>query len=343
MRRAGLLQSRKVAHAERSKASLGRTMAEPEIPRGCAARDDMTFPAFVNGLCNSPVKRARTAFCIILHNMLWLASDLIIFDCDSTLSLIEGIDELARLAGQEAEIAALTKHAMEGDIPLESVYERRMVAVNPTRAQLRTVKKAYRDRMVADAPAVIAALQALDKQVFIVSGGLRDAVADFGEWLGVPPDHIFAVGMEYNQLSGDWWRYHRPNETEHFLAVENHPLTATGGKTTVIETEIRSRYKGRAMLIGDGLSDLEARPAVDLFVGFGGATKRARIAAEAEVFISTPFLSPIVALACGRSTAAAASPVLADGLRRIEQGEVVFRDPEKRAAFWRVYRRPMRS
>jgi len=57
--------------------------------------------------------------------MLWLASDLIIFDCDSTLSLIEGIDELGRLAGQESEIAALTKRTMDGDLPLESVYERR--------------------------------------------------------------------------------------------------------------------------------------------------------------------------------------------------------------------------
>ncbi len=233
--------------------------------------------------------------------MLWFPFDLIIFDCDSTLSLIEGIDELARLAGQEAEIAALTKRAMEGDIPLESVYEKRMVAVKPTRAQLRAVRQAYRDRCVADAAQVIAALHEQGKQVFIVSGGLREAVVDFGEWLGITTDHIFAVGMEYNQLSGEWWRYHRPNETEQFLAVEAHPLTATGGKTAIIENEIRSHYKGRAMLIGDGLSDLEARPAVDLFVVFGGAVERARILAEADVFIPPPTLIPVVALAAGRS------------------------------------------
>ena len=36
---------------------------------------------------------------------------LIVFDCDSTLSSIEGIDELARLRGEEtfAEIEALTR------------------------------------------------------------------------------------------------------------------------------------------------------------------------------------------------------------------------------------------
>ena len=39
---------------------------------------------------------------------------LIVFDCDSTLSSIEGIDELARLAGPSAfkEVEALTHAAM---------------------------------------------------------------------------------------------------------------------------------------------------------------------------------------------------------------------------------------
>jgi len=270
-----------------------------------------------------------------LTHMLWLPSDLIIFDCDSTLSLIEGIDELARLAGQEAEIAALTKKAMEGDVPLEAVYERRMVAVKPTRAQMRAIKKAYRDHVVPDAPAVIAALQGMGKQVFIVSGGLVEAVADFGEWLGVPRDRIFAVGVEYDQLSGEWWRYYRPNDAEQFLAVEDHPLAATGGKIAIIENEIRSKYKGRAMLIGDGLSDLEARPAVDLFVGFGGAAKRARVAGEADAFIHTPHLSPVLPLACGRS--APRSALMSDGLRRVTDGDVTFADSERLEAFKAAY------
>lgn len=128
---------------------------------------------------------------------------------------------------------------MEGDIPLEAVYERRMVAVKPTRTQLRAVRQAYRDKMVTDAPDVITTLKAMGKEVFIVSGGLREAVADFGEWLGFASDHIFAVGMEYNQLSGEWWRYNQPNHAESFLAIETHPLTATGGKAAVIENEIR--------------------------------------------------------------------------------------------------------
>jgi phosphoserine phosphatase len=264
--------------------------------------------------------------------MLWLSFDIVIFDCDSTLSLIEGIDELAHLVGQGAEIAALTRRAMEGDVPLEYVYERRMQTIQPTRAQLRAIRKAYRDRVVVDAKAVVSDLLAMGKQVYIVSGGLREAVSDFGEWLGISSDHIFAVGMDYDQLSGEWWRYDRANDTERFLAVEAHPLAAAGGKPAVIENEIRAGARGRAMLIGDGLSDLEASPAVDLFVGFGGAAARARVAAGADIFIQTARLSPIVALAAGRSEPQGVC--FADGLSRIAAGEVTFRDPERQAAFW---------
>src|SRR5258706_8813294 len=59
----------------------------------------------------------------------------IVFDCDSTLSRIEGIEELskARPAAVVAEIAELTAQAMDGRVPLEEVYGRRLQLVAPRR------------------------------------------------------------------------------------------------------------------------------------------------------------------------------------------------------------------
>ena len=57
--------------------------------------------------------------------------DEIFFDCDSTLSTIEGIDELARLKGVEARIVELTNAAMDGKIPLQEVYAERLEACWP--------------------------------------------------------------------------------------------------------------------------------------------------------------------------------------------------------------------
>jgi len=46
-----------------------------------------------------------------------MSFDVICFDCDSTLSRIEGIDELARRVGMGEEMSKLTDLAMNGVVP----------------------------------------------------------------------------------------------------------------------------------------------------------------------------------------------------------------------------------
>jgi phosphoserine phosphatase len=282
---------------------------------------------------------------------LWPIYNLAIFDCDSTLAAMEGIDELAHIAeneGQDAEriafhIASLTKKAMEGDIPLEAVYGQRLQAVNPTQAQVRQLAGMYRERTIPDARQVVEAMQVLDVEVFIVSGGLIEPVREFGVWLGIPRQNIFAVDVEYDQLAGKWWRYwEQPggqNPDADHLAVETNPLTGSKGKNRVV-ARIRAMHPGRALMVGDGLSDLEARHDVDLFIGFGGAVYRQGVASESPVYIHTPSLAPVFPLALGL---AGRTPhytrLWAEGLQRILSGEVSFKDPDMHKAFLTVLRR----
>lgn len=282
---------------------------------------------------------------------IWPISKLVIFDCDSTLSSIEGIDELARLSTTEDDvalnIAKLTKRAMEGDIPLEAVYDQRLGVVKPTQAQVRHIAKIYRQTVIPDAPALIEALQTLGTKVFIVSGGLVEPVRDFGVWLGVPFERIFAVDMEYDQLSGQWWRYWEQsggqNPRANYLSAGPSPLTGSGGKNRIIE-QIRAEHPGRALLVGDGLSDLEAGIAVDLFIGFGGAMYRQRVMEEAAIYIQTASLAAVLPLALGQAgNAPRFAPLWAEGLRRIHAGEVSFRDPQTRRDFLSAMRRGSHS
>src|SRR3972149_4689827 len=172
------------------------------------------------------------------HPPVWPLTDLVIFDCDSTLSRVEGINELARLTGTTTDVAALTQRAMNGEVPLESVYAYRLRTSNPTQAQVSHLRRVYRENVITDAREVVTALQDLGCKVFIVSGGLYDPVRDFGVWLDIPRDHIYAVDMEYDQLAGRWWRYwEQPggqNPNANHLAVEANPLTGTRGKNRVI-------------------------------------------------------------------------------------------------------------
>lgn len=228
--------------------------------------------------------------------MRWPPYQHVFFDCDSTLTTVEGIDVLAENAGKKWRVEVLTRAAMDGDLKLEDVYAKRLQAVRPTHEQISLIRSAYKRNLVEDATAVIAALQFLGHQVYIISGGLAEPVAEFGVYLGVPRQNIRAVQVEYNHLSGQWWT--GENAQERYLTYEEGALTVSDGKAHIVK-ELLAGKNGRSLLIGDGSSDLLASQAVDLFVGFGGVATRSRVLAEAPAFIHSPSLAPILALAAG--------------------------------------------
>lgn len=232
----------------------------------------------------------------------WASFDLIFFDCDSTLSAIEGIDELARFKGKEWRVGVLTQKAMDGDLDLREVYGKRLQAIRPTKEQLKAIEERYWETIVPDTAAVIEALRFLGKQIFIISGGLAEPVRGFGKRLGVPPENIRAVELEYNELSGNWWRYYDPAEQARktYLDYDEGPLTVSSGKPSIV-TELAGERHGRRLMVGDGVSDLATRSVVDLFVGFGGVAARQKVIDGAEVFVSSGSLAPILPLAAGTS------------------------------------------
>lgn len=237
-----------------------------------------------------------------MDELRWTSFDLIFFDCDSTLSAIEGIDELARFKGKEWRVGVLTEKAMNGDLDLAEVYGKRLQAIRPTRGQLKAIEERYWETIVPDTEAVIAALRFLGKQIFVVSGGLAEPVRGFAKRLGVGPENVRAVELEYNELSGDWWRYYQP-ETRHrqtYLDYNEGPLTISSGKPAIIQSLANGKF-GRRLMVGDGASDLATKPVVDLFVGFGGVVARDKVKNEADVFVHLNSLAPILPLAAGPS------------------------------------------
>ncbi len=259
--------------------------------------------------------------------------DFVFFDCDSTLSTIEGIDELARLKGKFDEVKEMTDAAMDGEVYLHSVYDRRLELLAPTHEEVAGIDTLYRQTVVQHAGDVIGALAAAGKEVFIVSGGLLAAVRPFGRWLGVPHDHIRAVSLEYDELSGEWWDYLQDQWDQRtdveYKDSEETPLVQSEGKYDVVTGMLGSR-RGRSMLIGDGVSDLAARSAVDLFVGFTGVVSRPHVVNESDVLITGDSLAPVLALALTESERETLSgsvyeDVLEESLARFQAGEVIIR------------------
>jgi phosphoserine phosphatase len=277
----------------------------------------------------------------------WTSSDLIFFDCDSTLSAIEGVDELARLKGKEWRVGLLTQKAMDGDLDLAEVYGKRLRAIRPTRLQLASIEQLYWDSMVPDTAEVIAALHYLGKQVFIISGGLAAPVKGFGAKLGVPEQRIRAVELEFNELSGAWWKYydHGASGTQSYLDYEESPLTISAGKPQIVQ-QLAGNAWGRKLFVGDGMSDLHTRPVVDLFVGFGGVARREKVEHGADVYVTANSLAPILPIAAGEHGASRLQgtvfeATLQKGLAMCSDTDsVLFRIPALAGAFANTFPAP---
>jgi len=204
------------------------------------------------------------------------------FDCDSTLSAIEGVDELLQWAppGLRADIAALTEQAMAGTLPLADVYERRLAALAPHRDRLDDIGRLYVERLVPDAAAVVRALQSLGKRVGIISGGLLVPVQHVANHLGIEAADVHAVPLQFDANGGyvdfdrrsPLWRNHGKVEVVRSLPASHHPLA----------------------FVGDGFTDAETRGHVAKFIGFGGVVARPRVRELAEVFVTDPSLAAVL-------------------------------------------------
>jgi phosphoserine phosphatase len=199
---------------------------------------------------------------------------LVFFDVDSTLVTIEGIDELA---GGNPDVARLTEAAMNGDIPLEQVYGRRLEFIRPTRTAVDALGKRYVASIVAGAAETVDALRSAGVTVHLVTAGIAQAIAPLADRLGIPADRVHAVALQFNE-AGKYAGYDT-----------NSPLTRAGGKEIVVR-EVRHETPGRAAFVGDGASDLDTKQAVDLFIGFGGVVVREKVKEEADVFVTEPDL-----------------------------------------------------
>ncbi len=225
--------------------------------------------------------------------------DAIVFDCDGTLSQIEGIDQLAEMNGVGGKVKEMTANAMgEGGLTLE-IYEERLNIVQPTTAQLLTLGEMYAEKVTPFASTVIQDLQELGKSVYIMSAGLLPSVLQLGEFLGVPRENVFAVDIMLDANSGAYKDFDRKS-----------PLTTSVGKATILK-KLSAQHK-RIALIGDGMNDAASAHAVDCFIGFGGNFDRQIIREKSDFYISERTLLPVLPLCATPDEVEGISPVESD-------------------------------
>ncbi len=199
------------------------------------------------------------------------------FDCDGTLTRIEGIDELARRSGRDTEIAPLTSAAMDGTLSIEDVYAKRLEIVRPNRDALEWLGERYLEELVEGAGETVAALQRLRKPVYVVSGGLLQPVTRLAEALAIAPANVCAVDVHLDS-AGNYVGFDT-----------NSPLARSDGKADICRG-LSARH-GPIALVGDGVTDLAAKSSGAYVVGFGGVAHRKVMAEGADSFIADATLT----------------------------------------------------
>ncbi|MEZ5413466.1 MAG: HAD-IB family phosphatase [Opitutaceae bacterium] len=198
---------------------------------------------------------------------------LLFIDCDSTLSAIEGVDELARLRGPVCfeEVEAMTHAAMDGRVPIHEVFGRRLEIIRPTREECAVIGRRYIEQVEPAAKAVIAEAKGRGWTPVILSAGFAPVIAPLAAYLDIA--RIEAVRLDFDP-EGNYAGFDR-----------DYPTTRNGGKPARILQLKEELRPARTIMVGDGISDLETASVVDLFIGFGGYVQRPRVRDSAPVFI----------------------------------------------------------
>ena len=204
----------------------------------------------------------------------------IVFDFDSTLVKIEGLDEIARCQGKLADIEQITNAGMDGALPFSKSLRTRFDQLAPNIKDIDFLIDAYERALVPGAAEVIAKFQENGANIFISTGGIKAAVLPVAKDLGIKQEHVFAVCTNLDMYGN--------------LKLKNSCLmTRDGGKAQVVAMIQRL---GPTVMIGDGMTDFEAGKYADKFIGFGGIVERESVKSLSDTYITEGALYKLLEL-----------------------------------------------
>lgn len=176
----------------------------------------------------------------------------IFIDFDSTLTKVEGLDELANIAFADnpnraqiaAEIARLTDAGMSGEISFGESLRRRVRLLNANRSHVHELADFLQTQISDSFLRNAAFLREYRKQIYVISGGFLEFILPVTNRLGILENHVFANNFVFDER-GD------------IIGIDEKNLLANDkGKIKILQT---LDLRGEIFVIGDGFTDYELR------------------------------------------------------------------------------------
>ena len=215
-------------------------------------------------------------------------SRLLLFDFDSTLVTIEGLDVLASKLPPDghAAIEALTEAAMGGTLDFAASFSKRLEILRPSRADCDWVAEQY---MAAISPGAVDAIRELARDGWtfaVVSGGLRASIHPIARHLfaGVNFEGVFANDVDFENDSGNA----EEASAGAFGGVAAGSMVSLGLTKSSVADDFRRRGGFSTIcLLGDGANDAEAAASVDIFLCYTGVARRPAVVARAAAEVTS--------------------------------------------------------
>lgn len=202
-------------------------------------------------------------------------AQIVCFDVDSTIITEEGIDELAMYCGKGSEVAALTKEAMGGSMTFQEALRRRLDIIKPSKRQIREFLKTHPSTISGGVRELIDQLRRNSAEIYLISGGFDCLIEPVADALEIPLCNLFANKLYFN-FNGSYAGFDT-----------NQVTSKSGGKGEAIKL-IKGRFNSNKVvaMVGDGMTDLEACPPADFFIGYGGNAVREEVQKRATYYVT---------------------------------------------------------
>lgn len=169
----------------------------------------------------------------------------VIFDFDSTLINCESLEVILQPVLQhrpelEAQFKHLTDLGMNGEISFKESLQRRLALATPTRQAVQSFAASAAQYLTPGIQRLIRELQHNGVSVWIISGGLFDAIAPLARQLNIPVSQVLAVNIDWDAAGS-------------FLQIKECDICSES--KVMAAQKVAVSWSKPSVMIGDGMTD----------------------------------------------------------------------------------------
>lgn len=205
-----------------------------------------------------------------------------LIDFDSTVTKVEGLDELAAIAlksdpngeAKVSKIKELTDLGMAGEISFSESLSQRLALLNANKSHIDILVEFLKGKISDSFLRNKQFLTEYADNILIISSGFKDFIVPIALHLGLKAENVYANTFKYND-KGDITGIDQSN-----------PLSKTGGKIEVVNG---LNLEGHVSVIGDGYTDYEIKKSglANRFYAFIENVERLKVTEVADFTIKS--------------------------------------------------------